>query len=110
MALSVILLVGSSLLLLSFLSLQRTPPGFDPSGVATFDIRMTLRTDDGATVYLAYQGRADWSEAMGRAPVYAAMTFESGDERYAWLNALMPVGKGLVGEGGTIVYEICELI
>ena len=82
----------------------------DPSGVATFDIRMTLRTDDGATVYLAYQGRADWSEAMGRAPVYAAMTFESGDERYAWLNALMPVGKGLVGEGGTIVYEICELI
>jgi predicted permease len=34
-ALSVVLLVGSSLLLLSFLSLQRTPPGFDPSGVAT---------------------------------------------------------------------------
>lgn len=34
-ALSVVLLVGSSLLLLSFLSLQRTPPGFEPSGVAT---------------------------------------------------------------------------
>ncbi len=34
-ALSVVLLVGSSLLLLSFLSLQRTPPGFDPSGLAT---------------------------------------------------------------------------
>lgn len=34
-ALSVVLLVGSSLLLLSFVSLQRTPPGFDPSGVAT---------------------------------------------------------------------------
>ncbi len=34
-ALSVVLLVGSSLLLISFLSLQRTPPGFDATGVAT---------------------------------------------------------------------------
>jgi putative ABC transport system permease protein len=34
-ALSVVLLVGSTLLLLSFLSLQRTPPGFDPSHVAS---------------------------------------------------------------------------
>jgi putative ABC transport system permease protein len=34
-ALSVVLLVGASLLLLSFLSLQRTAPGFDPTGVAT---------------------------------------------------------------------------
>lgn len=34
-ALSVVLLVGSSLLLLSFVQLQRTPPGFDPTGVAT---------------------------------------------------------------------------
>jgi predicted permease len=33
-ALSVILLVGSSLLLISFLKLQRTPPGFDSQGVA----------------------------------------------------------------------------
>ncbi|MES1194289.1 MAG: ABC transporter permease, partial [Opitutus sp.] len=34
-ALSVVLLVGSALLLLSFIRLQRTPPGFDPRGVAT---------------------------------------------------------------------------
>ena len=32
--LSVVLLVGSALLLISFLRLQRTPPGFDPKGVA----------------------------------------------------------------------------
>jgi len=33
-ALSVVLLVGSGLLLTSFLKLQRTPPGFEPKGVA----------------------------------------------------------------------------
>ena len=34
-ALSVVLLVGSALLLVSFIRLQRTPPGFEPRGVAT---------------------------------------------------------------------------
>jgi predicted permease len=34
-ALSVVLLVGSSLLLASFVRLQRTAPGFEPDGVAT---------------------------------------------------------------------------
>ena len=34
-ALSVVLLVGSSLLLISFLKLQRTPPGFEAKGAAT---------------------------------------------------------------------------
>jgi len=34
-ALSVVLLVGSALLLLSFIRLQRTPPGFEPKGAAT---------------------------------------------------------------------------
>jgi len=34
-ALSVVLLVGSALLLVSFVRLQRTAPGFDPAGIAT---------------------------------------------------------------------------
>jgi len=34
-ALSVVLLVGSALLLISFIRLQRTPPGFEPRGAAT---------------------------------------------------------------------------
>jgi len=41
-ALSVVLLVGSSLLLLSFLRLQRTPAGFNPSGVATAFVGVPL--------------------------------------------------------------------
>ena len=41
-ALSIVLLVGSSLLLLSFLRLQRTPPGFDPHGVASAFVGIPL--------------------------------------------------------------------
>jgi predicted permease len=41
-ALSVVLLVGSSLLLVSFLRLQRTPPGFEPAGAATAFVGVPL--------------------------------------------------------------------
>ncbi len=82
----------------------------DAQGVGTFDIRMTLQTDDGVPIYLAYKGRADWSTGMGKAPVYVGMEFEAGDERYRWLNALHLFGRGSVGEGGQLVYEIYEPI
>jgi Protein of unknown function (DUF3237) len=81
----------------------------DAAGVATFDIRMTLETDDGATLYLRYEGRADWSEGLGKGPIDAAFWFEAGDERYTWLNAILPVGRGSTGEGGNIVYELFRL-
>ncbi|NCY17256.1 MAG: DUF3237 domain-containing protein [Actinobacteria bacterium] len=81
----------------------------DAAGVATFDIRMTLLTDDGATLYLRYEGRADWSEGLGKGPIDAAFWFEAGDERYSWLNAILPVGRGSTGEGGNIVYELFRL-
>src|SRR3954462_12620759 len=41
-ALSVVLLVGSSLLLMSFLKLQRTPAGFDPRGAAAAFVGLPL--------------------------------------------------------------------
>ncbi|MBU6329225.1 MAG: DUF3237 family protein [Acidobacteria bacterium] len=81
----------------------------DAAGVATFDIRMTLLTDDGATLYLRYEGRADWSGGLGRGPIDAAFWFEAGDERYTWLNALLPVGRGSTREGGEIVYDLFRL-
>jgi hypothetical protein len=69
-------------------------------GVAIFDIRLTLKTDDDAVIYLAYAGRADWSEGLGRGPIYVGAEFEAGDERYRWLNALHLFGKGGVADGG----------
>jgi hypothetical protein len=72
----------------------------DGQGVATFDIRLTLKTQDDAIVYLAYSGRADWSEGLGRGPIFVGAEFEAGDERYRWLNALHLFGRGGVADGG----------
>ena len=77
-------------------------------GVATLDVRVVVETDDGALIYVTYEGRADWSEGPGTQPIYIAPKFETSDERYAWLNAVQAVGKGQLGRG-TVTYEIAEV-
>lgn len=79
-----------------------------PDGTAMVDVRMSLRTDDGAFVYVEYQGRADWSAGPASAPAYSAPRFETGDERYLWMNKLQFVAKGTV-DGTTVSYEVFEL-
>ncbi len=75
-------------------------------GVMVIDVRLTLKTDDGALLYLAYQGRFTAApEAMarfGKGALLAAAEyslavvarFECGDTRYDWLNDLIVVGTG----------------
>ena len=75
-------------------------------GVGRLDVRATLATDDGAFVYTQYHGVVTFN-----AKVVGAMTeggeldfgdtyfmiaprFETGDARYAWLNAIVAVGQG----------------
>lgn len=78
-------------------------------GVGTLDVRALLETDDGALVYSWYHGRADFSAGMG-APVYAAPLYETGDERYTWLNTIQAVAKGTLSDDtAQLVYEICEV-
>ena len=77
-------------------------------GVATLDVRVVVETDDGALIYVTYEGRADWAEGLGSKPIYIAPKFETSDERYAWLNAVQAVGKGELG-AGTVTYEIAEV-
>lgn len=77
------------------------------AGVGIIDVRITLRTDDGATVLVTYNGRTDLSAGPG-APIHVAPTFQTGDERYAWLNAVQAVGRG-VTEGNTLHYDWYEV-
>ena len=58
-------------------------------GFVRGDIRIAWRTDDGASLYMSYIAYLDMN-----APAYCTPEFETGDERYAWLNRTRIVGKG----------------
>ncbi len=91
-----------------------------PDGAMVIDVRLTLQTDDGALIYLHYQGRfLAKPEAMARFAKGAMLEgheyslamvakFECGDERYAWLNNVVAVGTGEQTATGP-VYSIFEV-
>jgi hypothetical protein len=75
-------------------------------GSLRIDARLLLVTDDGAQVLMTYLGvgvRAGETFAIRAAPL-----FETGDERYAWLNGVQAVGYGELTEDG-VVYELYAL-
>jgi len=75
--------------------------------VGSLDVRATFETDDGAVVLAQYRGRTDFG-AGGAAPIYVAPLFETGDERYAWLNLIQAVGKGTL-DGSNLHYDWYEV-
>ena len=91
-----------------------------PDGVMVIDVRLTLESDDGALIYLTYQGRLlAEAEAMARfrkgallAPEEYSLAivakFECGAERYAWLNNAIVVGTGEQTASGPI-YALFEV-
>jgi hypothetical protein len=79
-----------------------------PDGTGTLDVRVTLETHDGGLVLLHYGGRADAARALGGGPLYVALQFDTGDERYAWLNRIVAVAKGKVS-GNLVTYEVYEV-
>jgi hypothetical protein len=81
-----------------------------PEGTGTLDIRETLRTDDGAIIFVQYHGKLDASRGMQfPITIYVAPRFETGDERYAWLNRIQAVGKGILNEDLSLDYEWYEV-
>ena len=100
-------------------------PGADwvinrPDGVMVIDVRLVLKTDDDALIYLTYQGRfLAEPAAMARFAKGALLDpsdyslaitvrFECGDDRYAWLNNVVAVGTGEQTATGPI-YSIFEV-
>ena len=75
-------------------------------GVAELDIRLTLRAEDDALIYVSCRGLTDIAPAVRQriargkdvdpAEYYfrTAPFFETGSERFRWLNRLMAVGLG----------------
>lgn len=81
-----------------------------PEGTGTLDIRATYRTDDEALLFVQYHGRVDMSDGPDLPKtIYVAPRFETGDDRYAWLNRIQAVGKGVVHEDLSIDFEWYEV-
>jgi hypothetical protein len=81
-----------------------------PDGTGTLDVRATFRTHDGALVLAQYHGRLDASQGLDLPKtIYVTPRFETGDERYAWLNRIQAIGKGIVHEDLMLDYEWYEL-
>jgi hypothetical protein len=77
----------------------------------TLDVRTLVETDDGALVFVSYRGRIDLAAGPDAATSYAAPLFDTGDERYLWLNKIQAIAKGALSDGGaTLVYEMYEVV
>ena len=77
-----------------------------PSGGIRLDVRLLLHTDDGADIVMTYQGRG--AQAADGLKLVTAPVFETGDERYAWINDVQGIATGGLVEGG-VQYEVYTL-
>lgn len=81
-----------------------------PDGTAIPDVRMALKTEDGAFLYMEYRGRGDASAGIDGSTMYTAITFETADPRYTWLNSSLFVGKGSIDiAAGIVSYDVYQV-
>jgi hypothetical protein len=75
-------------------------------GSYRLDVRLTLKTDDGALILVTYNGIGQTTD--GGASLRIAPLFETGDSRYLWLTRLQAIG---IGEriGTAVTYDIYAL-
>lgn len=73
-------------------------------GTLLLDVRLNLRTDDGADIFVTYAGIGT-PIGDGLFKIRTAPLFQTGDPRYAWLNNVLGVGIGTSNPTG-VVYDI----
>ncbi len=73
-----------------------------PDKTLRIDVRLVLLTDDDATIFMYYGGILQNGQAR------SAPYFETGDERYTWLNNVQGVGIGELTPDGP-AYDVYAL-
>ena len=76
-------------------------------GTYRLDVRLTLKTDDGALILVTYNGVGQTTDAG--ASLRIAPLFETGDSRYSWLTRLQAVGLGERVGTAAVTYDIYAL-
>ena len=90
-----------------------------PSGVSRLDVRATIKTDDGALIYISYNGvfkdseeteaRASKGQVLTSKDMYfvIAPTLQTSAKKYDWLNGVQCIGKMVSYKSDAYVkYEI----
>jgi Protein of unknown function (DUF3237) len=77
-------------------------------GVIELDLRITLETDDGALVHMAFEGLRN-DDAEGGAYFRTLPRFETANPKYAFLNRLLAVGTAEIHADGP-AHVIEELV
>ncbi len=92
-----------------------------PDGSTLLDVRLNLKTDDGALIAMTYRGlrhgprevieRLEQGEAVDPDSYYFRVNpmFETASDKYGWLNRVLAVGLGHRFADGPI-YNIFELL
>ena len=90
-----------------------------PSGALRQDVRATIKTDDGAFIYMSSNGiiqqSAESAAKMQKGELLTtkdlpyfitAPTFQTSSAKYAWLNYVQAINKVVelkIGEGGYVI-------
>ena len=99
LALSVVLLIGSGLLIRSFARLQDVPLGFNPRGVLTFDLTMTGgKYNDKPTILNTYRQLWERLEHSPRAIAAGGVTSLPLSQAFAWTPITVEGRTPLPGE------------
>ena len=93
-----------------------------PNGNWKLDVRLLMETDDGVPIFVHYNGVFRMSPQLGErlasgetipgSEMYfrSAPYFETGSEKYAWLNDILAIGKIRSFGGGSVVYDVFEVL
>jgi hypothetical protein len=90
-------------------------------GYGHLDVRATFETDDGAYIYVQYNGHVEMTEAVqkaiggegetdyGEAYFFTTPRMQTGDPRYAWVNNVICVGQGRL-RAGRVEYQVFAVV
>jgi hypothetical protein len=78
-------------------------------GSSQQDVRLLLRTDDGALILMTYRGVRGEAVASSEYYLRTAPFFETSSPKYAWLNKVVSVAVGERTADG-VTYEVFEIL
>lgn len=80
-----------------------------PDGVSQLDVKVTVQLDDGTLVYMHYPGLLHTKTKDGSLYFRTTPRFETASEKHDWLNNIIAVGVGQVGQN-QVSYDVYAIL